>query len=142
MIKLNAKILISMLLTLFLWSSTPLIGQDIFHTKREKVDKKSFENVKSKKLYSDRYSSSFMIYIKKDVPLHIHENHDEHVFVIDGKGILTLAGKKIKIGKGDLVIIPRNTPHGVVVKGRKPMRVLSIQAPEFKGHDRVLVDQN
>ena len=46
---------------------------------------------------------------------------------------------KMEVGPGDYLRIPKNTPHAVTVLSEEPMKVLSIQAPEFLGEDRVFI---
>lgn len=90
-------------------------------------------------LGTDKHASEFLISIPKSVPVHIHRHHTEIVYVIDGEGKMTLNDELVSIKKGDYVRIPENTPHGVVVTSDKPLKVLSVQTPEFKGIDRHLV---
>lgn len=97
---------------------------------------KEFSNIHVKPLYSDEKVSSFVIWIKEQVPLHKHVKHSEHVYVLKGKGSMKLGDKVIQVKKGDFIMIPEGTPHSVKVKGGT-LQVLSIQAPEFKGKDRV-----
>lgn len=97
------------------------------------------ENVSVKKLSSDENASQFLIYIKKEVPLHIHKEHTEIIYILNGEGNMTLGDKQFTVKKGDTVRIGENTPHGVVVTSAEPLKVLSIQAPEYKGLDRHLV---
>lgn len=93
-----------------------------------------------KALASDSLTSSFLISIKKQVPLHLHAMHAEHVYVLSGKGVMTLGEKQITITPGDFFFIPRNTPHALVVT-ESPVKILSIQSPRFDGKDRVLLEQ-
>ena len=99
-----------------------------------------YENVLIKKLNSDKNNSTFLIYIKKEVKLHKHLTHSETIYVVEGTGKMQLGDKKIEIKKGDVIFIPENTPHSVFVNSEKPLKVLSIQSPEFDGKDRVYMD--
>lgn len=114
-------------------------AQNIQQFKDIKVNKDSYENVKVIPLYTDSEVSSFIIFVKKDVRLHYHAVHTEQVYILAGKGEMTIDGKKVKIKKGDYLVFPKGMPHGVKVTSRKPMKVWSIQAPEFKGEDRIFV---
>ena len=97
-----------------------------------------YENIYLRKLYSDSLVSSFVIFIKKEVKTHKHISHSEHVHILDGEGEMTLGDKKLKVKKGDLVFIPKNTFHSLRVTSVNPVKVLSIQAPIFDGKDRVM----
>lgn len=103
-------------------------------------DSTNYENVYVKPLYSDSLSSTFAIWIKKQVKPHKHNNHSEVVTVISGKGEMTVDGVTRVIAKGDIVILPKGTVHSVVTKSRKPLLVISVQAPRFVGKDRVWVN--
>ena len=81
-----------------------------------------------------------MIWVKKSVRPHYHAEHTETVSVLKGKGIMQLGDSSFKIKKGTVVVIPKGTIHSVRVTSRKPLLVLSVQAPEFKGKDRIFVN--
>ncbi len=98
-----------------------------------------YDNVTSKKLYSDSLVTTFEIWVKKEVPLHKHAYHTEQVIVLEGEANMLL-GEEWKIIKaGDIIIIPVGTLHQVIVTSLIPLKVLSIQAPEFDGIDRVII---
>lgn len=99
-----------------------------------------YENVHVQPLYTDSTTSTFLVFVKKEVPKHYHASHTEQVMVLEGKGRMQLGEKEIMVKKGDFIVIPAGTLHAVRVIGRKPMKVLSIQSPEFKGEDRIFVD--
>ena len=48
--------------------------------------------------------------------------------------------RKLVIKKGDFFTIPKNTPHGLEVRSSAPVKVLSIQSPQFKGVDRIFIN--
>lgn len=98
------------------------------------------ENIYVKKIASDANSSDFVIFIKKQVPLHKHLTHTETIFVLEGRGMFQQGEEKIEIGPGDYLRIPENTPHAVTVLSTEPLKVLSVQAPEFLGKDRVFIN--
>ena len=99
-----------------------------------------YDNVFIKKLNSDKNSSTFLIFIKKEVKLHKHLTHSETIYIVEGTGEMTLGDKRLLIQKGDVLFIPENTPHAVKVTSLKPLKVISIQAPEFDGKDRLFLD--
>ena len=98
------------------------------------------DNIYNKSLFGDSLASSFVIVIKKEVKLHKHLTHSEHVVVLEGKGQMTLGSKGFEIKKGDVVFIPKNTTHAVISTGDVPLKVLSIQAPKFDGKDRYFIE--
>lgn len=102
----------------------------------------SSENIYSKKLHGDSLSTSFCIVIKKEVKLHKHQFHSEHVVVLEGTATMKLGDKTFDIKKGDVVFIPKQTAHAVKTTGKIPLKVISIQSPQFDGSDRVMLEGN
>lgn len=99
-----------------------------------------FENVLSRKVYSDSLVSTFLIWIRKSVPLHYHAHHSEQVLILEGEAEMWVGGKKSVVGPGDWVLLPKGTPHSVKVLSADPLKVLSIQAPHFNGTDRIKLE--
>ena len=52
-----------------------------------------------------------------NVPKHMHPNTNEIQYILDGTGTIWLGDKEVTVKPGDLVIIPKGTPHG----GTKPI---------------------
>ena len=99
-----------------------------------------YENIYSRQVSSDSLETVFVIYIKKQVKLHKHITHTETVVILEGEGEMTVGDKKFKIKKGDIVFIPKGTPHSLVVTSSIPVKVLSTQSPFFDGKDRVFIE--
>ena len=72
--------------------------------------------------------------------MHYHQDHAETVYILEGTGTMTLGEDTIQVKAGDFIYIPPGTHHSVVVTSEEPMKVLSVQAPEFKGVDRHFVE--
>ena len=85
----------------------------------------AYENIYSRRIASDSLVSSFIIFIKKEVKKHKHVVHSEHVYILDGEGEMLLGEKTFKVKKGDLIFIPKNTPHSLKVIDRKSTRLNS-----------------
>ncbi|MGB0522408.1 MAG: cupin domain-containing protein [Flammeovirgaceae bacterium] len=100
-----------------------------------------YENIFVKKLYSDQHTSTFIVWVKKEVKAHSHQKHTEQVGVLEGKAEMTLGDQTFVVKKGDWIMIPQGTIHAVKVLSKKPVKVISIQTPEFKGKDRVFVKE-
>jgi mannose-6-phosphate isomerase-like protein (cupin superfamily) len=99
-----------------------------------------YENIYTRPIYSDSLSSSFVIFIKKEVKLHKHITHTEQVYILDGEGQMQVGDTYIKVKKGDMIFIPKNTPHSLKVISAIPVKALSVQAPFFDGKDRVMLE--
>ena len=97
----------------------------------------TLENIYNRPLYSDSLTSSFVIFIKKEVKEHKHAEHSEHIVVLDGTAVMKVDGRSFKIKKGDVLFIPKNTWHYVKTTSKIPLKVLSVQSPNFDGKDRI-----
>jgi len=100
----------------------------------------ALENIHVVKLASDSYSTDFVIFVKKQVPLHKHVEHSETIYVLEGKGLFQLGDQNMEIVAGDYIRVPKGTPHAVKVLSSIPLKIISVQAPEFFGKDRVKVN--
>lgn len=104
-------------------------------------DSSNYQNIYVKKIDSDSLVSNFIIWIKDEVKAHKHVTHCETIIVLEGAAIMTLGDKKIEIKKGDYIFVPKDTPHSVKVTSEIPLKVISIQAPEFNGDDRIFMKE-
>ncbi len=96
-----------------------------------------YDNIHIQRLDGDNSSTSFVIWIKKNVKSHKHESHAEVIYIIEGNGNMIIGEKKHKIKPNDYFRIPKNTFHSLEVTSKNPIKVISIQAPAFHGKDRV-----
>jgi mannose-6-phosphate isomerase-like protein (cupin superfamily) len=62
-------------------------------------------------------------------PKHLHTNANEIQFVLDGTGTIWLGDKEERIKPGDLIIIPKGTPHGGNKSDGRTIKALSIKSP-------------
>jgi mannose-6-phosphate isomerase-like protein (cupin superfamily) len=96
-----------------------------------------FENIHIQKWNETQQTSTFIIWVKNEVKPHFHEMHTEHVLVLEGEGIMLLGDSLIQIKKEMLLVIPPKTIHAVHTTSNVPLKVVSIQSPQFDGSDRV-----
>ena len=61
-------------------------------------------------------------------PLHSH-HYDEVVYVVEGEGVLHLAGKDTPIGPGSCIYLPPLQEHCLENTGPTPMRILGVFHP-------------
>lgn len=71
---------------------------------------------------------------------HRHATHDLSVVVLRGRGTLTLAGVPIELEAGDVVLVPRGTPHWFASGGEGTAVALAIFTPPLDTLDSVPVD--
>jgi quercetin dioxygenase-like cupin family protein len=115
-----------------------LFAQDILKLRKEKPHK-HYDNILVKKITDDKNQTTFVIWVKNEVKLHRHAYHTENLYILSGKGELTLGNETSTIKKGDYINIPKNTAHALKVTSFKPIQVVSIQSPRFIGNDRIFI---
>lgn len=102
-----------------------------------KLPSREAENVAVEQLATDSLCTSFMIWIKGGVKHHFHQSHTECIYIIEGSGEMTLADSTFTVNAGDFVQIPKGVVHAVTAT--KPMKVLSIQTPQWIVEDRKFI---
>ena len=115
-----------------------LVAQEVWNI-NEIEPAEEFDNIHSQEMYSDSFGTSFVIWLKKEVKLHRHDFHTEKLYVLEGTGVSVLNNEMKMIKPGDFIVIPQGIPHSVTVTSEEPMKVISIQTPQFFGKDRVYI---
>src|SRR5579863_7623995 len=88
-------------------------------------------------------------------PAAVHEKDAEMMYVLEGTGVITTGGKLVEekrtnaanlsgssidggtphnVSKGDVIIIPQNTPHQVNPTGGAPIVLMTFHAPRPAGN--------
>ncbi len=91
-------------------------------------------------LYINSTTSAILIQLREGVKAHYHAKHDEIVYILQGKGVMTVGDVKQVIKAGDLIVMERGKTHSVINKSAEPLVALSIMSPPFDGQDRVFVE--
>lgn len=128
------------LLTIFTFLLTQTIYAQVINIS-EMQPPAEFENIHVEKLATDSLSTSFVIWVKQEVKSHYHAFHTETLYVLEGTGVFNLGEKVVNLAPGDFIEIPKGTFHSVFITSPTPMKVLSVQAPEFNGKDRIFAGQ-
>lgn len=128
------------IIALVVLTSIGVFAQDFIQLKKTKPHK-DYEIILVKKVSDDQNQTSFVIWVKGEVKMHKHNYHTENLYVLQGKGDFTLGGSTFQIKKGDYLTIPKQTPHAVKVTSKRPLKVVSIQSPQFLGVDRIFLDK-
>ncbi len=72
---------------------------------------------------------------------HYHKHRDEVYIIVDGEGEVYLGDKVVKVSRGDIVIIPRETIHGIRNTADRELVFMFISAPPFNPkEDRFIVE--
>ncbi len=64
----------------------------------------------------------------KTTPLHIHENEDETLYVLEGEILVHIDGTEHRVGPRGLAFVPRGVPHAFFVTSESA-RLLTLETP-------------
>jgi mannose-6-phosphate isomerase-like protein (cupin superfamily) len=100
----------------------------------------------SESMLTDVYFSDFpgassrIFRIYRELPLHYHEECDEHLYVVCGRGLFHLDGQEAKAGPGTFLRFGRRQVHGFPRIDEHPFVVLSVDVPRRRPDDIVFVN--
>lgn len=92
------------------------------------------------RLAYDDLATSFLLSIPTETKMHYHNEHSEHILLVEGDGMVLLGYKTIELKRNEVIFVSKGTPHKIINKGRSPLKVLSIQAPFYDGSDIVILE--
>lgn len=98
------------------------------------------QDLSSLPLFANATSSASLIQVRSGVRSHYHANHDEIVYILKGKGVMTVGAETRAIQAGDLIVMQRGIVHKVINKSAQPLVALSIMCPPFDGEDRIFTE--
>ena len=75
-----------------------------------------------------------------DVPKHLHPNANEMQYILEGTGTIWLGDKEVAVKPGDLVVIPKGTPHGGTKTNGRAIKSIAIKTPPQAPDDVKLLD--
>ena len=64
-----------------------------------------------------------------NVPKHMHPNTNEMQFILEGTGTVWLGDKEVRVKPGDLIVIPKGTPHGGTKPDGRTLKAIAIKTP-------------
>jgi mannose-6-phosphate isomerase-like protein (cupin superfamily) len=64
-----------------------------------------------------------------DVAKHFHQDSDEIQYIIEGQGTFWLGDRQIEVGPGDLIVIPKGTPHAGSHATTGRFKAIAIKTP-------------
>lgn len=71
------------------------------------------------------------------VPIHLHENEDEIIYIQRGEGTGSVAGRTVPLRAGSLLYVPQGTWHGGENTGKDVLLWVAIYSPSgFEGYFR------
>jgi quercetin dioxygenase-like cupin family protein len=72
---------------------------------------------------------------------HVHVDHDEIGYVLEGTGSVTVGGVTRPVKKGDVWVIPANTPHGGQFEDAPQVLFISSPIDDPDNQDRIWLDE-
>ena len=85
---------------------------------------------------TDTATASCRIFrVYRPAPLHFHTSCDEYLYVLQGRGVITVEGESRTIGPGELVHFRRNAVHGTPEIHEHPFVFLAIDTPRRPPND-------
>jgi mannose-6-phosphate isomerase-like protein (cupin superfamily) len=75
-----------------------------------------------------------------NAPKHMHPNTNEIQYILEGTGTIWLGDKEVKVKPGDLVVIPKGTPHGGTKPDGRTIKAIAIKTPPQAPDDVKLLD--
>ncbi len=71
------------------------------------------------------------------IPIHLHENEDEVIFIQSGQGEATLGDSSVTLAAGSTLYVPQGTWHGGRNSGTETLKWVAIYSPSgFEGYFR------
>ncbi|MDB5621088.1 cupin domain-containing protein [Tardiphaga sp.] len=70
-----------------------------------------------------------------NVVKHMHPNTNEIQYILEGTGTIWLGDKEVPVKAGDLIIIPKGTPHGGSKPDGRPFKAIAIKTPPQAADD-------
>lgn len=58
---------------------------------------------------------------------HRHGDNEEMYILLEGEGLMTIAGEEVTVGKGDMILNPAGGEHGLVNNSSADIDLLVIQ---------------
>jgi quercetin dioxygenase-like cupin family protein len=62
-------------------------------------------------------------------PLHVHHGEDEAFYVLEGSFTFVCGDHRWRVEAGGFIYLPREIPHGFLVEGSEPARLLQFTFP-------------
>jgi quercetin dioxygenase-like cupin family protein len=88
-------------------------------------------------LHGDDDVTIQLVSLRAPVAMHRHLKSEEVVYLLSGEGVLRLGQGERTLRAGDLVVIPRDTPHAFTPTGSAPAVLLQTFVPHLIEGDRI-----
>ena len=75
-----------------------------------------------------------------NVPKHMHPNTNEIQYILEGTGTVWLGDKEVKVKPGDMIVIPKGTPHAGTKPDGRQFQALALPPPPQPANDTKMLD--
>jgi mannose-6-phosphate isomerase-like protein (cupin superfamily) len=75
-----------------------------------------------------------------NTPKHLHVNANEMQYILEGTGTICLGDKEVQVKPGDLIVIPKGTPHGGTKPDGRTFKAIAIKTPPQAPDDTKLLN--
>ena len=92
------------------------------------------EGIRRQGLVHGERTHMVRFFLDKDheLPVHIHEDHEQTGFLLAGKMVLTIDGEGHTLAPGDSWSIPRGVPHGAsIIEDTEVIEVFSPRREDY-----------
>ena len=73
-------------------------------------------------------------------PKHLHADANEIQYILEGTGTIWLGDKEVTVKPGDLVVIPKGTPHGGTKPNGRTIKAIAIKTPPQRPDDTKMLN--
>jgi len=88
---------------------------------------------------SDTASYAFVRLGRREA-LHRHDRSDATIVVLSGKARVRVGNRDMEVSAGDVVFIPRGTPHSVENLTPEPLEAFAVFSPQADPKDRIYIE--
>ena len=67
--------------------------------------------------------------VAEDGPDNRHKGADQWLYVVSGNGLAVVNGRRVRLRKGMLLLIPRGTTHEIRNTGRRQLKTVNVYVP-------------
>ena len=105
------------------------MSQQKFHIPDEAGEKITFMGMDLVWKLDKNLSSTLLTFVQiappgGAVPMHIHHNEDESIYLLEGELVFQVGDEKFEVHKGGTVYMPKGVAHGFRIAGDKPAHIL------------------
>lgn len=88
-------------------------------------------------LHGDDDVTIELLSLRAPLEMHRHHKSEEILYLLSGEGLLRFGPGGRELHAGDLVVVPRDTPHAFTPTGSGPAVLLQTFVPHFVEGDRI-----